>query len=100
MGVVPVARRKTTMKCFASVWKVCRATSSIERVEFVSSAFARSKRTLDIKTQYRVTDKIDAYLDVTNVFDEPDSGSEFFGGRTRNIKDMSALISLGMNIRL
>ena len=58
------------------------------------------RRTLDIKTQYRITDKIDAYLDVTNVFDEPDSGSEFFNGRTRNIKDMSALISLGMNVRL
>jgi iron complex outermembrane receptor protein len=58
------------------------------------------RRTLDIKTQYRITDRVDAYLDVTNVFNEPDSGSEFFNGRARNIKDMSPLISIGMNVRL
>ena len=58
------------------------------------------RRTVDVKTMYRLTDKIDAYLDFNNIFDEPDSGSEWFNGRARNIKEMSPLVSLGMNFRL
>lgn len=58
------------------------------------------RRTVDVKTMYRLTDKIDAYLDFNNILDEPDSGSEWFGGRPRNIKEMSPLVSLGMNFRL
>lgn len=58
------------------------------------------RRTVDVKTMYRVTDKIDAYLDFNNIFDEPDSGSQWFNGRARNIKEMSPLVSLGMNFSL
>ena len=58
------------------------------------------RRTVDLKTMYRVTDKIDAYLDFNNIFDEPDSGSEWFGGRARNIKEMSPLVNMGVNFRL
>jgi TonB-dependent receptor len=58
------------------------------------------RRTVDLKTMYRVTDKIDAYLDINNIFDEPDSGSVWFNGRARNIKEMSPLVSLGMNFNL
>jgi len=58
------------------------------------------RRTVDVKTMYRLTDKIDAYLDLNNVLDEPDSGSRWFNDRPRNIKEMSPLVSLGMNFRL
>lgn len=58
------------------------------------------RRTVDLKTMYSITDKIDAYLDFNNIFDEPDSGSQWFGGRARNIKEMSPLVNLGMNFRL
>ena len=58
------------------------------------------RRAVDIKTMYRVTSKIDAYLEFNNVFDEPDSGTKWFNARPRNIKEMSPLVSLGMNFRL
>ena len=58
------------------------------------------RRTVDVKTMYRLTPKIDAYLDLNNIFDEPDSGSKWFNNRARNIKEMSPLVSLGMNFRL
>jgi hypothetical protein len=49
---------------------------------------------------YRVTDKIDAYLEFNNILDEPDSGTKWFNNRPRNIKEMSTLVSLGVNFRL
>lgn len=58
------------------------------------------RRTVDLKTMYRVTDKIDAYLEFNNIFDEPDSGTKWFNSRPRNIKEMSPLVSLGVNFRL
>ena len=58
------------------------------------------RRTLDLKTMYRVTDKIDAYLEFNNILDEPDSGTKWFNNRPRNIKEMSPLVNLGVNFRL
>lgn len=58
------------------------------------------RRTLDIKTRYSFSRNLDCYPDVTNVFNEPDSGTEFFGGRARSIKHMSPLISFGVNARM
>ena len=58
------------------------------------------RRTLDIKTRYNFSRHLDFYLDVSNVFNEPDSATEFFGGRARSIKHMSPLVSFGANARL
>ena len=62
--------------------------------------YTMRRRTVDMKAMYRFTDKLDGYLDLNNMFDEPDSGSVWYGGRSRNIKEMSPLVSLGMNFRL
>jgi iron complex outermembrane receptor protein len=62
--------------------------------------YTMRRRTVDMKAMYRFTEKLDGYLDLNNIFDEPDSGSVWYGGRSRNIKEMSPLVSLGMNFRL
>ena len=61
--------------------------------------YTSARRTLDIKTRYNLTDRYDVYLDLTNVFDEADSATEFYGGRPRSIKDMSPLVAFGVNAR-
>lgn len=58
------------------------------------------RRTVDLKTRYNLNRHFDVYLDVSNLFNEPDSASEFFGGRPRQIKRMSPLLSFGVNARL
>ncbi|MFM9092017.1 MAG: TonB-dependent receptor domain-containing protein, partial [Verrucomicrobiota bacterium] len=54
----------------------------------------------DLKTMYRVSPRMNAYHDFNNLFDEPDSGSSWCGGRPRNVKEMSPLVSLGLTSRL
>ncbi len=62
--------------------------------------YTSMRRTLDIKTRYNFSRNLDFYLDISNVFNEPDSATEFFGGRARSIKHMSPLVSFGANLRL
>ena len=76
--------------------------------QFLSSYNANQSRlwytikrgVFDLKTMYRVSPRMDAYLDFNNLLDEPDSGSAWFGNRPRNVKEMSPLVSLGLNFRL
>ncbi|WP_414661342.1 TonB-dependent receptor [Horticoccus sp. 23ND18S-11] len=58
------------------------------------------RRTVDLRTRFNLSRRADLYLDVANIFNEPDSGSVFFGGRPRQIKRMSPLFSFGINSRL
>jgi iron complex outermembrane recepter protein len=58
------------------------------------------RRTVDLRTRFSLTRRTDVYFDVTNIFNEPDSGSVFFGNRPRQIKRMSPLVSFGLNARL
>ena len=58
------------------------------------------RRTVDLKTRYSLSRHFDVYFDVSNVFDEPDTASEYYAGRPRAIKVMSPLLSFGLNARL
>ena len=57
-------------------------------------------RSLDLKTRYSLTKNLDAYLDVSNINNNPDAATEFFAGRPRDIKVMSPTVSFGVNARL
>jgi len=58
------------------------------------------RRTVDLRTRFNLSRRLDVYLDVANLFNEPDSGSVFGGGHARQIKRMSPLLSFGLNTRL
>jgi iron complex outermembrane recepter protein len=53
-----------------------------------------------IKTEYRISRNLDFYLDVVNLFDEPDRQLEYYGGRPNEIKDMSPQLYFGIVGRL
>ena len=58
------------------------------------------RRSLDLKTRYSLTKNLDAYLDVSNINNNPDAATEFFAGRPRDIKVRSPTVSFGVNARL
>ncbi len=62
--------------------------------------YNRARRTVDLRTRFNLSRRADVYLDVANIFNEPDTASEFGGGRPRQIKRMSPLLSFGINTRL
>jgi TonB-dependent receptor len=62
--------------------------------------YNKARRSVDLRTRFNLSRRFDVYLDVTNIFNEPDTASEFFAGRPRQIKRMSPLFSFGVNARL
>jgi iron complex outermembrane receptor protein len=62
--------------------------------------YNKARRTVDLRTRFSLSRRADLYLDVANIFNEPDTASEFGAGRPRQIKRMSPLLSFGVNTRL
>jgi len=62
--------------------------------------YNKARRTVDLRTRFSLSRRTDVYLDVANIFNEPDSASEFGAGRPRQVKRMSPLFSFGVNARL
>jgi TonB-dependent receptor len=59
-----------------------------------------ARRTVDLRTRFNLSRRADVYLDVANIFNEPDTASTFGKNLPRQIKRMSPLLSFGINTRL
>jgi iron complex outermembrane recepter protein len=59
-----------------------------------------ARPTLDIKTVYNLSDHFDFYLDVTNLFAQPDRSWEYWGGRPGGTEWMRPELLFGVNCRL
>lgn len=52
--------------------------------------YAREQTLVNIKTVYQLSKNYDIYLDVNNVFNEPDRDWEFYGGRARYLSKIGS----------
>jgi len=62
--------------------------------------YRKARSTMDIKARYTLSKRFDIYLDVDNVFAEPDRASVFFTGRPQDMFKMSPQFNFGFNGRL
>ena len=62
--------------------------------------YARARDVIDIKTGYQISKNYSVYLDVVNVFKEPDRASESYDGAPRAIHQMGPMVLFGINARL
>ena len=56
--------------------------------------------TVDVRTMFRITKRLDVYFDVNNVFTQPSFAREFFGGRPQMMNVLSPQVLFGINGRL
>ena len=57
-------------------------------------------KTVDVRTVFRITKRLDVYFDVNNVFTQPSFAREFFGGRPQMMNVLSPQVLFGINGRL
>ena len=57
-------------------------------------------KTVDVRTMFRITKRLDVYFDVNNVFTQPSFAREFFGGRPQMMNVLSPQVLFGINGRL
>jgi outer membrane receptor protein involved in Fe transport len=63
-------------------------------------SYLRASTTIDFKSAYKITRHVEAYLDVNNLTETPDTESEFGGGRAQRLFVLSPLFLFGVNVRL
>jgi hypothetical protein len=62
--------------------------------------YRRERNTLNIKSVYNINRKFDLYMDVYNVFNDPNRLFEWYGGRPDNIRKGHVMFLAGVNGRL
>lgn len=62
--------------------------------------YRTARSTVDIKTRYTLSNRFDVYVDIDNVFAEPDRASVYYTGRPQDMFKMSPQFNLGINGRL
>ncbi|MEY4938595.1 MAG: hypothetical protein RIQ93_330 [Verrucomicrobiota bacterium] len=62
--------------------------------------YRTARSTVDLKARYSLSKRFDLYLDVDNVFAEPDRASVFYTGRPQDMFKMSPQFNFGFNGRL
>lgn len=62
--------------------------------------YRQARSTVALKTRYTLSKRFDVYIDVDNVFAEPDRASVYSTGRPQDMFKMSPQFNLGINGRL
>ena len=64
-----------------------------------SLRYFKARPVVDVRTQYTLSKHFDVYLDVVNIFSEPDRATEYFGGRPNEYYIFKPQCFFGINTR-